>query len=99
MEVSTNLYGQIVATFVKQDFTQTINLHEYTIIDDILGTNPRLHMQTINNQYVDVVELVQTKRIVHVLPSIIVDIIFIFKKDEIVGGSFPCAGIDNILVI
>ena len=87
-------YGQLIST---TDATN-VEINHFETFATVVEDN-NLSEPTLQNPYVDVIELVQTS-VIHKVPSHeITGIIFLFSKDDIVYGNFPCEGIELAFVI
>ena len=75
-----------------------VTINQFVLIDELNSLDIGFNQSTIRNRYVMVKELVQTLHTQSVLTTDISNIIFVFSKDSIVEGEYPCEGIENAFV-
>ena len=98
--LDTNIiyYGRVTRTELCNnkymlDINQFVNINN---INAIL-MNEEENVAQIQNCYVDV--SCQTHHFVRVQSTLVKDIIFVFKKDDVVNGIFPCRGMSKAFII
>lgn len=69
-------------------------VNEYMEFSSVVVSEENVTELPLNNPYVEVEELVQTSKIIHIAPQTVSSIIFFFRKDDIVNGIFPCEGVE-----
>ena len=96
--VNLRCYGRVTSSRMGTNNSPILMIDQFVELEKI---NAMLmndeNIPTLRNQYVDVTaELVQTNHVVEVNSAPFTNIIFVFKKDEVVSGNYPCKGMASI---
>ena len=86
-------YGRLLS-----NANNNAKINEYQPFETIVEEY-NLNEPALRNPYMEVVELVQTTVIHQISPNCVSGIFFLFTKDEIVNGNFPCEGIEIAFVL
>ena len=88
-------YGQLIATVVGGEAV----VNEYSEYETFMEEHDEIHDVPLKNPYIEVRELIQTKSIIYISHDEVRNIIFTFRKDDIVDGFFPCEGVECAFTI
>ena len=91
-------YGRIVST-ASMATTGLMEINIFQELGSLKDTIPELQITYLHNAYIDVPELVQMASTIRLPPSCITGLIFVFRKDDIVNGVYPCEGVEFCFVL
>ena len=74
-------------------------MNEYEMYEEFIQEHNKIESIYMQNPYIEVAELTQTKSLVQIPNHAVSNIIFMFRKDNIVNGFFPCEGVKCAFLI
>ena len=92
-------YGRIINVYLSpSSHVHTLRVNQFVKLSTLMEMGECSHAAIIN-PYVDIDELVQTSYVMDVLIEMVKGIIFVFKKDPIVNGVYPCEGMEHVFLL
>ena len=88
-------YGRLISTVVGGDAV----VNEYANYEEFIQDHDEIESIPMQNPYIEVAELIQTTSLVQIPHHAVSNIIFMFRKDDIVNGFFPCEGVECAFLI
>ena len=88
-------YGRLILTIVGGNAM----VNKYVEYDSFIEDHDEVNHAPLENPYIEVKELIQTPEIIQIPPRMLINIIFIFQKDDVVDGIFPCEGVECAYII
>ena len=77
-----------------------MQIDQFLSLNEIALATMQDNIPSINNRYKDVtLEIVQISHLIKVLTEKFINIIFFFRKDDIVDSLFPCKVICNTFIV
>ena len=88
-------YGRVISSATLS----SVEINQYVLLGELNNMEIGFKENPIQNRYILVRELVQTSHTHMVAVSAIESIIFLFRHEDIINGTYPCEGIENVFVI
>lgn len=88
-------YGRVISSVALS----TVKINQFMLLEELNHMDIGFKENPIQNRYILVKELVQTDHTHMVSASEIDGIIFLFRHDDIINGTYPCEGIENAFVV
>ena len=102
LDTNTMCFGRVTSTEVCNNNVYMLDIHQFVNIDNIneILIDELNSVAQTQNHYMDVsCELVQTHHFVRVQSTLVNDIIFVSKKDDVVNSLFPCEGMSKAFIV
>ena len=88
-------YGPLISTVAGGNAM----VNKYVEYDSFIEDHDEVNHVPLENPYIEVKELIQTPEIIQIPPRTLINILFIFRKDDVVDGIFPCEGVECAYII